>query len=187
MLIVFEGVDGSGKSTHARLLAKWLRSLGKRVFLTSEPTQGPVGALIRGALSGRFRISPKTFALLFTADRCEHVLQIRKALEKGDIVVSDRYYHSTVAYQAAQGVERDWLLRLNSFAPKPDIVFYLDLHAKEAESRAKSGEIFERRDFLEKVGREYLKFRGMKVLDASAEKRAVQEKIRAIVSERIHR
>jgi len=181
MFIVFEGVDGSGKSTHARLLADWLRGRGKGVFLTMEPTEGRIGQLIRDVLSGKIKVDPKTLALLFCADRVEHVNQIREALDKGDIVISDRYYHSTVAYQAAQGVDRKWLLELNSFAPEPDIVVFLDLDPAAGEKRARSGEIFERKEFLAKVRAEYGKFKTMKVVDSSKTRDAVQEEIRSIV------
>ncbi|MBU0762141.1 MAG: dTMP kinase [Candidatus Altiarchaeota archaeon] len=183
MFIVFEGVDGCGKSTHAKLLTQWLRKRGKNVFYTAEPTNGEVGVLIRKILSGKITADPKTLALLFTADRAQHVLEIEKHLRKGHIVVSDRYYHSTVAYQAAQGIDRNWLLKLNNFAPNADIVLYLDVSAKDAEMRARSGEIFEKKEFLAKVRREYMKFKRLDIVDATEEKKTVQDKIREIVSD----
>ncbi|MFH0862471.1 MAG: dTMP kinase [Candidatus Altiarchaeota archaeon] len=181
MFIVLEGVDGSGKSTHARLLADWLRGRGKGVFLTMEPTDGKIGKLIREVLSGRIHVDPKALALLFCADRVEHVRQINEALSKGDTVISDRYFHSTVAYQAAQGVDRNWLIQLNRFVIEPDLVILLDVDPAAGADRARSGEIFEKSDFLDKVRVGYLRFKEIKVVDSSKDKDAVQEEIRSIV------
>jgi dTMP kinase len=181
MFIVFEGCDGCGKSTHARLLADWLRQKGRDVLLTAEPTEGRIGQLIREILSGKIEVDPRTLALLFTADRVEHVKEIRHALETGKDVISDRYYYSTVAYQAAQGVDRKWLLEMNVFALRPDLVLFLDIEPAEAERRAGSGEIFEKKDFLRKVRTEYGKFRTLKVVDSSRLKEQVQEEIRQLV------
>jgi len=181
MFIVLEGVDGCGKSTHARLLAGWLRRRGFKVFLTSEPTRGGIGGVIRAVLSGMVKVDPRTLALFFTADRAEHVRKIRAALAAGKVVVCDRYYHSTVAYQAAQGVDRKWLLQLNGFAPEPDLAILLDVDAGAGAKRARSGEIFEKKGFLAKVRREYLRFRKMRRVDSSRPKKAVQEEIRSIV------
>jgi dTMP kinase len=174
MFIVFEGVDGCGKSTHAKLLAEWLKEAGKSVLLTAEPTQGKIGHVIRQILSGAQEVDPRTLALLFTADRCEHVKEIRAAQEEGKIVISDRYYYSTVAYQSAQGLGREWLLEINKFDLKPDLVLLLDIAPAAAEARAASGEIFENKEFLGK-------FRTLKIIDSSRPKEAVQADIRALV------
>ncbi len=181
MFIVFEGIDGCGKSTHAKLLSAWMRESDRDVLLTAEPTKGELGALIRRVLGGVVAMSPKTLALVFTADRCEHVQQIRKALSEGKDVVCERYFYSTVAYQSAQGVDRQWLLDINGFAPKPDIVFFLDVDAKSAEERTFTGEIFEKKEFLEKVKKEYMKFTGFKIIDTSKNKEEVQKDIQGIV------
>jgi dTMP kinase len=181
MFIVLEGVDGCGKSTHAKLLVEWLKGKGRNVFLTAEPTDGRVGQLIREVLSGQVRVDPKTLALLFTADRVEHVKEIRQALEEGITVVSDRYYYSTVAYQAAQGVDRQWLLELNKFALKPNLVIWLDVDPAVSAGRTSTGEIFEKKEFLEKVRGEYKRFPTMKKVDSSRQKETVQEEIRAMV------
>lgn len=181
MFIAFEGIDGCGKSTHAGLLAEWLRQRGRDVVLTAEPTDGRIGQLIREILKGNVEVDPRTLALLFTADRVEHVKEIRGALEAGKDVITDRYYYSTVAYQAAQGVDRKWLLDMNVFTLKPDLVIFLDVDPATGEGRARSGEVFEKRDFLEKVRMEYRKFRTFHVVDSSKPKEAVQDEIREIV------
>ena len=185
MFIVLEGVDGCGKSTHAKLLANWLREKGRDVLLTAEPTDGPVGRLIREVLAGKLVVDPRTLALLFTADRAEHVGEMRKALSEGKTVVCDRYFYSTVAYQCAQGVERRWLLGINGFAPKPKVVVLLDVDPALGEVRTRTGEIFERQEFLRKVRRQYLKFKGLKVVDSSRPAEEVQEEIRSIVGRRL--
>jgi dTMP kinase len=185
VFIVLEGIDGCGKSTHAKLLADWLKDGGRDVLLTSEPTDGKVGRLVREILSGRAEVDPRTLALLFTADRVEHVREIREAQDAGKAVISDRYYYSTVAYQAAQGVDRKWLMELNRFAPAPDVVVLLDVEAAAGAARAKSGEIFERKEFLDKVRVEYRKFRTMKVVDSSRPQTDVQGDIRSLVAGRI--
>jgi dTMP kinase len=181
MFIVLEGVDGCGKSTHARLLAEWLREKGRKARLTAEPTEGRIGSLIREILSGKVEVDPRTLALLFTADRMEHLAEIRAAQAEGADIISDRYYYSTVAYQAAQGVDRQWLLTLNGFVIKPDLVILLDIGSEAAEGRARSGEIFERKEFLEKVRTEYKKFRTLKTVDSARPQEEVQEEIRGIV------
>jgi dTMP kinase len=182
MFIVLEGLDGCGKSTHAGLLAEWLREKGSDVLLTAEPTGGPIGLLIREILSGKFGVDPKTMALLFTADRVEHTLEIRAALDLGRTVISDRYYYSTVAYQSAQGVDRKWLMELNKFALTPDLVVFLDVDPALGAARTKTNEIFERKEFLGKVNTEYSKFRRIQHVDSSKPKETVQEDIRALVS-----
>ena len=181
MFIVLEGIDGCGKSTHARLLADWLRGKGKDVLLSAEPTDGPIGKLVREVLSGKIELHPRTLALLFTADRMEHVLQIRAAKEEGWFVVCERYYYSTVAYQSAQGVERDWLLGINKYALKPDLVIFLDVDPATGATRTSTGEIFEKEDFLRKVLTEYKKFRKMTTVDSSRPQDVVQADIRGIV------
>jgi len=182
MFIVLEGVDGCGKSTHAKLLAEWLRERELEVLLTAEPTGGRTGKLIREVLSGKVKAEPRALALLFTADRAEHMPEIKSALDEGKVVVSERYYHSTVAYQAAQGVERWWLLKINDFAIEPDLVLFLDVKPSVGVKRTKTREIFEEGGFLEKVRAEYLKFRGLKAVDSGRPVDVVQEEIRSIVS-----
>jgi dTMP kinase len=128
MFIVLEGIDGCGKSTQARLLYEWLMEQGKDVLLTAEPTCNRIGTFIREILSGSEKVDPKTLALLFTADRCEHLKnEIVPALSEGRIVVSERYYHSTIAYQSAQGVNREWLFDINHFVLEPTLTIFLDV------------------------------------------------------------
>ncbi len=142
-LIALEGVDGCGKSTQAEMLAASLEKAGHQVVLTREPTHGPAGQKLQSYLLGPSRhLTPEEELGLFMEDRREHVAQIIKpSLERGRVVVTDRYYYSSVAYQGALGLNPDDILAANeSFSPVPDLVFILDLPVTEALARlAKKG------------------------------------------------
>jgi dTMP kinase len=127
-LIVLEGIDGTGKSTQARLLADSLRERGHRVVRSREPTDGAFGSRLRAsATTGR--LSPEEELQLFLQDRREHVeTLIEPALQGGEIVILDRYYFSTMAYQGARGFDPAEIRRINEeFAPRPDLLILLDL------------------------------------------------------------
>ncbi|MBD3262114.1 MAG: dTMP kinase, partial [Candidatus Altiarchaeales archaeon] len=152
MFIVLEGVDGCGKSTHAKLLGQWLEDEGVCVFLTAEPTKGFLGDALRSFLSGYQSLDPLSLSLLFCADRMQHLSEeIKPALSEGKTVVCERYVHSTIAYQAAQGVDWDWLWQLNRFALEPELVLYLDVDPEVGVERTTTGEVFEKKEFLSKV------------------------------------
>jgi dTMP kinase len=122
-LIVFEGIDGTGKTTQLSLLAKVLSDRGLPVVSTREPTEGVYGKKIRELYRNRESISPREELELFLADRHEHVRELlRPALLAGKIVLCDRYILSTVAYQGAAGLDTEEILAQNDFAPTPDIV-----------------------------------------------------------------
>jgi len=124
--IVFEGIDGSGKSTQAAMLAQRLTKLGIPILLTCEPSHGPVGRIIRSLTT---RPEPEEEERLFTEDRRDHVNRtILPAMKEGKTVICDRYIHSSAAYQGARGLDPIVLIRSSmSFAPKPDIVFLLEI------------------------------------------------------------
>lgn len=186
MFIVIEGIDGCGKSTQARLLSEWLREQGKDVLLTAEPTKNRIGIFIRKILSGDEKVDTKTLALLFTADRYEHLgNEVSPALSNGRIVVSERYYYSTIAYQSAQGVSREWLFDINYFILKPALTFFLDVKPEIAVKRTKMNEIFENRVFLEKVYKNYLRFDDITRVDGNQRPEIVFDEIKKIVSELI--
>ncbi len=122
VLIVFEGIDGTGKSTQLDLLAQALSKNGYPVISTREPTNGPYGKKIRELYIDRDGVSREEELELFLADRREHVENLLKpALQDGKIILCDRYYLSTVAYQGAAGFDPDEIMQLNSFAPEPDL------------------------------------------------------------------
>ncbi len=132
--IAFEGIDGSGKGTQARLLSERLKELGRDVLLTAEPTKGQVGKIIREHMANPF-LDDRTLALLFAADRVEHIhKEIIPALESKRWVITDRYVYSSLSYQG-QTVDPQWLRSLNTFALKPDLVVLLDLPTDNARER----------------------------------------------------
>ncbi len=158
--IVLEGIDGCGKTTIAKLLAAKLRKAGKKVIVTGEPTNGPIGKKIHDILRGTLPMpQPVDFQKLYIADRLEHTKRIIKpALAKGMIVICQRYALSTFAYGTAFGVSQT---ALQHIFIKPDMTFLLDLSGKEAMKRiTKRGneqEYFEKQQRLEKIRATYQK------------------------------
>ena len=164
IFIVFEGIDGSGKTTQCRLLRDALQRNGFEVALTREPTDGKWGRKIREiASSGRKGTPAEDEMTYFIKDREEHVREvIMPALEAGKIVVCDRYYYSTIAYQGALGLDPVQIRRLNEEEndfPRPDLVVYVDVEPEQSlkrisENRAGgTNEGYEKKEFLEKVKR----------------------------------
>ena len=139
MLICIEGIDASGKTTQAKLLVKNLNERGYEAVYTSEPTKGFFGQILRQKiLYGNKRIPAVVEALLFALDRLEHVeKEIKPALEKEKIVVSDRYLYSSIAYQGAAGLDPAWIEEINRWAIKPDLAIYLDVPAEVVIKRLK--------------------------------------------------
>ncbi len=192
-LIALEGVDGAGKTTQARLLTRWLETVGVKAVYTCEPTDGPLGRLVRKHLGGSLRFSEETVALLFAADRLEHLSKvIRPALEKGLTVVSDRYLHSSIAYQSATTGRPRWVGQINSLAPEPDLSIFLDLPVENAleRLRVRRSEIYEREKFLRSVRRHYLRLvrsGRMVLVDGVGSKREVAERVAGQVKRSILR
>ena len=153
VLIAIEGIDGAGKTTQAGLLADQLERLGLDVVRTKEPTDGQWGRLLReSAATGR--LSPEREFQTFVADRREHVsTKIAPALARGAVVIVDRYYFSTAAYQGARGMDPDEILRINEeFAPQPDVLALLvadpSLGLQRIRERGDKNNLFEREDDL---------------------------------------
>ena len=152
MYIVFEGIDGAGKSTQIQMLKEWLEDNGFRVETFVEPTGSEIGTLLREVLK---RPDAKTDevqniqALLFAADR----LSIMDKLEdESKIIISDRSFISSLAYQN----DYDWIKVLNKHAKKPDLVLLLDLDVKKSVARTSTGDTFEDEEFLTGVRQKYL-------------------------------
>ena len=159
--IVFEGVDGSGKSTQIDLLSEKLRQSGVDHIIEREPSGGVIGKLIRGySEAGDRYFEPETEALLFSADRIEHVKRIIGYLSDGITVICDRFMHSTLAYQGGSGVNVAWLRSLQKFDLKPDLVILLDIDPDKSLVRVanRSLTVFERNSYLKNVRELYLKF-----------------------------
>jgi dTMP kinase len=167
--VVFEGLDCSGSSTQAMLLAERLISLGRKVHVTSEPSGGPVGTLIRLFFSGRMilpesrEVRDRQFAYLFAADRFDHLNNptngVLKHLSEGTDVISTRYLFSSLAYHVESEAEAQFVQELNSHFPRPDRLVYLDCPvavslSRMATSRA-TRETYENAAKLELVHRNY--------------------------------
>ncbi len=138
-LVVLEGIDGAGKSTQARTLGERLTARGQRVVLSREPTMGQWGKLLReSAQTGRLSIEEEVE--LFLKDRREHVNElILPRLREGCVVIVDRYYFSTAAYQGARGMDPQELIRRNEeFAPEPDLLVLFDLPVEDGLSRVRA-------------------------------------------------
>ena len=188
---MLEGIDGAGKSEQSHRLAAWLREQGERVVETSEPSEGEWGRRYRAWARGALEAQPDEVLRFFVEDRREHVAAlIRPALEKGAIVVCDRYVASTLAYQAAQGIDREQLRKCMEPArfPEPDLVLWLRLPIEQALARLGSStkERFERAAFLERVDAEYARL-GLEEIDASLAMDAVANAIRDRVQELLGR
>ena len=151
-LIVIEGLDGAGTTTQVKRLVEHLNAKGVRAHATREPSDGPVGRLIREMLTGGHAIpgqtlSQGTFGLLFAADRLDHLQrEVEPQIAAGAIVVSDRWYHSSLAYQGT-GAERDWITTLNARARKPELTIFLkvrpEVAAKRRAAARRQEELFE--------------------------------------------
>ncbi|OYT43249.1 MAG: dTMP kinase [Candidatus Aenigmarchaeota archaeon ex4484_56] len=182
--VVFEGLDGSGTSTQAHLLTKYLRKTKKAYFLTKEPTNNLIGGLIRGQLTNEWKSSMECLQLLFAADRAHHLeKEIDPALKKGFIVVCDRYKLSSIAYGSTEA-DTNWLIRINEKFREPDLTILLKVSPKKCIERIKgrfSFELFERENILSKVWSVYEVFVGGNIVMVDGE-RSIEDIHKDIVS-----
>jgi dTMP kinase len=187
--VVFEGIDGSGTTTQTQRLYERLRVAGRPAWLTSEPTDRPIGLIARRVLSGDMEVSPETVAYIFAADRSDHLScsgGIVERLTRGEIVVCDRYTYSSRAYQSIQA-SPELVESLNARFPAPGIVFFLDLPVAAMEERLAGRErrdIYEHLEFQERVRERYLRVlaeseRETRVvtIDATAQQEQIGEKV----------
>lgn len=164
ILIAMEGIDGTGKSTQLRLLGRYLRGKGCPVIETREPTNGPFGRKIRELYVDRGKYSVEQELELFIGDRRQHVREvIEPALAGGRIVLTDRYYYSTAAYQGAAGMDPGEVFVRNRFAPRPDLVILLTMRPEISlvriqESRGEELNDFEQEDQLRRVAELFASF-----------------------------
>jgi len=188
MFIVIEGIDGSGKTSVITCIEAFLRSKGRKVVTTREPTGGSIGKMV----AEMDDLTPETEALLFTADRAVHTEEIRKWISEGRTVVSDRYYTSTLAYQSAAGMDMEWLEAINSkIIREPDITIVLDMDPEESLRRVEErGEKsrFEKLEYQKKVRDAYLRIaesKGYSIVDASQSREKVSEDVIRIIEGRL--
>ena len=163
--IVFEGIDGAGKTTQINLLANYLREQGRAVYCTAEPTESVSGGLLRDALSGASRRTICEMAAMFVFDRINHnvnpVNGIQKMLTDGFDVICDRYYYSSLAYQGS-GTDPEWVSNMNLNCPeimRPDVCIFLDLTPEQSMARINRNratqEIYENEEKLTQVRNQF--------------------------------
>jgi dTMP kinase len=185
--ICVEGLDGCGKTTQAKILVRKLRRMGYNTVYTAEPSHGKIGRFIkRYCLHRGKRISSIVEALLFAADRYEHVEnEIIPALKDGKVVVSDRYMYSSLAYQGAAGLSLDWIRRVNEHAVTPNLAIFIDVEPDTVIQRLKPKKsVMENLETQLKVREVYMKFveNGELVkVDGNKSKGEVAEEILSIV------
>ena len=193
LFIVLEGIDGTGKSTQARRLGERFTAQGREVVLSREPTDGPWGAKVRES-GGSGRMSPQEELECFIKDRRQHVEElIAPSLAAGKVVILDRYYFSTMAYQGARGFDHDEIRRMNeAFAPVPDLLLILDLDVDLAlqriGARGDTANEFEKRESLQRCRDIFLSLADEKfvaVIDSSAGLDEVTRKIAAVADNRL--
>jgi dTMP kinase len=185
LLIVLEGIDGSGKTTQARRLLRRLRRRGRAAVFFREPTRGRWGREIKRLAARAGSLSAEEQLDLFVKDRRENVEKnLKPALAAGRIVVLDRYYFSTIAYQGAKGLDPERIRRVNeAFAVRPDLVAILDIDAEAGlgriAGRRTRDELFERRAYLVRVARIFRGFSGPPFvhIDGRGDARAVARAI----------
>jgi len=194
LFITLEGIDGSGKTTQAQLLAEWLTAEGRQVCLTREPGGSVPGAAIRDILlSGEHPVAPEAELFLYLADRAMHIdTVVRPALAEGRIVVCERHADSTLAYQGyGRNLDIDLLRRLNAMATgglTPDLSLILDISPARARLDARRLDRLESEggDFMARVAEGFRELaraepERMKLIDASVDVEAVQAEIAALV------
>jgi len=192
--VAFEGIDGSGKSTQVAALAEALASAGARVLATREPTAGATGRRIRAMATSGESVAPEQELAWFVEDRREHVEQvIRPALAEGRVVICDRYFLSTVAYQGARGLDWQAILAASEREfPLPDLALVLEVDPATGLARTRlrgrpAEPAFEALDYLERVAAIFAAIDRPYVerLDARADTPRVAEAVRAAVHARL--
>lgn len=172
LLIALEGVDGSGTTSQRELVATALRAQGHTVHTTAEPSTGPIGKLLRTILTGGLQTSPQAVALLFAADRLDHLeREIMPQLNQGHIVLTDRYIHSSLAYQSL-AMGEDWVMSINQKAKLPDLAILVkvsvEVAAQRREQRGGPEELFDAIEAQKKIAVAYDKAFEQKNLGSTA-------------------
>jgi len=161
IFICIEGLDGSGKTTHAYRLVRNLQKKGFDTVYTTEPSRGELGKFIRTSiLQGKKRVPRVVEALLFAVDRVEHLEKmVKPALKEGKIVISDRYVYSSLAYQGAAGLDLEWIEEINRMALPPDLALYIDVPPEVVVKRIRRKKsVMERLETQRKVKDVYMKY-----------------------------
>ncbi|MFH1377115.1 MAG: dTMP kinase [Candidatus Woesearchaeota archaeon] len=185
LFIVIEGLDGSGSTTQCELLRNYLDIKGIKAIVTKEPTNNLIGGLIRGVLTGDWKINPEGLQLLFSADRAHHLeKEIIPALQNGVTVICDRYFYSSLAFGAVD-CDIGWLKLLNQQFLNPDISFFLNTNPETCIQRMSSSrvcfELFENKEKLAKVLSNYhqliQEYSDLNLIDAEKDKETILKDI----------
>lgn len=192
--ITLEGPDGCGKSTQAKLLSEWLRSEGYNVEITREPTENPTGKVLRDSLKGKINLPIEAEALLFASDRLIHVSEvIRPGLIEGKIIVTERYIHSSLAYQTSRGLSRGWIEEINRSAIDPDFTIFIDVPPQVGFRRVgatEKADVFEQDlELQEKVRETYKKLaeeEKFPLIDGTESPKKVHEKVKDEIKRFLH-
>ena len=190
VLVNLEGIDGCGKSTQSKLLLEKLEGEGEKVIILKEPTKRPHGQKLWDVLHGKRKASNEEILELFVLDRIQHVEEkIQPALDDGTVILMDRYYYSSMAYQVAGGIDVEEIREKHVFAPKPDVVLIFDLPVSVALERVKGhsdADEFEKEEHLEKVREAYLDLENdplVRIVDATGTPEEIFENVWRLVSE----
>ncbi len=190
VLVNLEGIDGCGKSTQSKLLLEKLEGEGEKVIILKEPTKRPHGQKLWDVLHGKRKATNEEILELFVMDRKQHVEEkIQPALDDGTVILMDRYYYSSMAYQVAGGINVEEIREKHAFAPKPDIVLIFDLPVSIALERVKGhsdADEFEKEEHLEKVREAYLDLENdslVRIVDATGTPEEIFENVWRLVSE----
>ena len=190
VLVNLEGIDGCGKSTQSKLLLEKLEGEGEKVIILKEPTKRPHGQKLWDVLHGKRKATNEEILELFVLDRIQHVEEkIQPALDDGTVILMDRYYYSSMAYQVAGGIDVEEIREKHVFAPKPDVVLIFDLPVSIALERVKGhsdADEFEKEEHLEKVREAYLNLGNdplVRIVDATGTPEEIFENVWRLVSE----
>ena len=190
MLVNLEGIDGCGKSTQSKLLLEKLEGEGEKVIILKEPTKRPHGQKLWDVLHGKRKATNEEILELFVLDRIQHVEEkIQPALDDGTVILMDRYYYSSMAYQVAGGIDVEEIREKHVFAPKPDVVLIFDLPVSVALERVKGhsdADEFEKEEHLEKVREAYLDLENdplVRIVDATRTPEEIFGNVWRLVSE----
>jgi dTMP kinase len=190
VLVNLEGIDGCGKSTQSKLLQEKLEEEGEKVIILKEPTKRPHGQKLWDVLHGKRKATNEEILELFVLDRIQHVEEkIQPALDDGAVILMDRYYYSSMAYQVAGGIDVEEIREKHVFAPKPDVVLIFDLPVSVALERVKGhsdADEFEKEEHLEKVREAYLDLENdplVRIVDATGTPEEIFGNVWRLVSE----
>jgi dTMP kinase len=189
-IIVIEGTDKAGKGSQSRMLAETLKASGKICVIVDFPDYAtPIGIEIKAFLEGKRDYPSEVKHLLFSANRWEKKREIESMLENGTIIIMNRYWQSNLVYGAANGMDINWLLRLDMGLPKEDIVLLILVNPSISAKRAKTQDVFESNAQLASDAyKNYLKFAKQfrwKVIDGSKSKEQVHQEIMKIIKREV--